>query len=540
MMEFNPMTSWPILIGILVLTALAGGIPIFLLSKNGIAAQRFWIKSGLLSLFLLFFGIFLLQPSRSVSDDEDAVLVYSEELDRALVRFWQDSLEMKKAVSIEDYQETGKQVFLLGEDFSKESLYPFRNQPVNWILDESDRQLSDLSWKGYVRKGERQRLNYRIFSEKDSSKLELRQGEIELANAGLEKGWNTGELEFQTAGQGKVEVPLLMDGDSVSVLRYFIGPAVSKKYHFQFSFPGQEVRVLSQWLESKGEKVSQEIRLSRATVLEGGNANSDSLQIRLIDPQQLELKEVQNWVKTSEGALVIMNLSKPEETVNQVNQLFGIDFQLQRTGKGESRTLGNQLEAAPFKWVVKSGQKLFAADAMAIQRIGGIQIAISLYSSTFSLFLQGDEAGYEAIWGELFGDLEPAEPQSWKISAPVLSGISTEIQLNQIDSIPEWIYRQVDSLNLVGTLTNPFLAKGFFQSDSTGWIDFGDDFSVYVYGQNELASLYATALIKPLTFQYEEKGASTESHYSKISNWVWLIGMLVSLGLMWLEPKVSF
>ncbi|MFN3997205.1 hypothetical protein [Algoriphagus sp.] len=540
MMEFNPMTSWPILIWIFFLAAFAGGIPIFLQSKNGIATQRIWLKSGLLFLFLIFFCLFLLQPSISISEDDNEVLIYSEEVDRKQVQFWQDSLEIKKAVSIEDYKETGNQVFLLGEQFSKESLFPFRNQTVNWILPESDRQLSDLSWKGYLRKGERQRLNYRVFSEKDSSKILLRQGEIELASAELEKGWNVGELEFLTAGQGKVEVPLLIDGDSLAILRYFIGPSVPKKYHFQISFPGQEVRVLSQWLESKGEKVSQEIRLSRATVLEGGNANSDSLQIRMIDPQQLELKEVQDWVRTSEGALVIMNLANTEETVYQVNRLFGTDFQLQRTGQGESRTLGNQLEAAPFRWAVKSSQKLFGDDAMAVQRVGGVQIAISLYSSTFPKFLQGDEAGYEAIWGELFGALEPAEPQSWKFGAPVLSGISTEIQLNKSDSIPEWIYSQVDSVNLVGTLTNPFLAKGVFQSDSTGWIGFGDDFSIYVYGQNELTSHYANALIKPLTFRYEGEGSSSEMNYAKISNWIWLIGMLLSLGLMWVEPKISF
>jgi hypothetical protein len=540
MMEFAPLVSWPILIGIIFLAALAGGIPVFLQSRRGIATQRIWIKSGLLFLFLLFFGFFLLQPSRPFSESEESILVYSAGVHPEQVQFWQDSLELKTSLPIADYQDTGKAVFLLGEQFSKELLYAFRNQKVSWMLPEKDQQISDLSWKGYIRKGESQRMSYHIFSEKDSSKLELNQGEIELAKAVLAKGWNAGQLEFQTAGQGKVEVPLLMDGDSVAVLRYFIGPTVPKKYHFQFSFPGQEVRVLGQWLESKGEKVSQEIRLSRATVLEGGNASSDSLQIRIIDPQLLELKSLQDWVKTSEGALVIMNLAKPEETVNQVNRLFGTDFQLQRTGQGESRTLGNQLEAAPFRWGIKRGQKLFGEDAFAVQRAGGVQIAISLYSATFPKFLEGDEVGYEAIWGELFGALEPAEPQSWKVEAPVLSGISTVIQLNQRDSIPDWIDSQVDSVNLVRALTNPFLAKGIFQSDTTGWVDFGNDFSVFVYSQNELPGVYASALIKPMTFRLEEEKASSEDNYIKISNWIWLIGMLLSLGLMWLEPKVSF
>ncbi|RIW12778.1 hypothetical protein D0X99_18470 [Algoriphagus lacus] len=538
MMEFAPLVTWPILLGILFLAALSGGIAVFFHWKNGASAQKIWIKSGLLVLFLLFFGLFLLQPGRVLRENEEAILVYSEDVDQEILRFWQDSLKLKKTVSIENFQQEGRKVFLLGEQFSNESLYHFRDQSFQWILPETDQQISDLTWKGYVRKGESQRLSYRIFSKKDSSKLEIRQGEIELAASDLRKGWNVGELEFETAGQGKVEVPLGIDGDSVAVLRYFIGPAVAKKYHFQFAFPGQEVRVLSQWLESKGEKVSQEIRLSKATVLEGGNGTQDTLQVRLVDPLQLELGTVQDWVKSSEGALVVMNLSKPEETVNRVNRLFGTDFQLNRMGEVESRTLENQLETAPFSWVEKSGQKVFGP--ISVQRVGGMQLAISLYSSTFPLFLQGNEARYEAIWGELFGELEPEEPRSWRVSAPVLSGISTEIQLNQQDSIPEWIYSQVDSVNLVGAVTNPFLAKGIFQSDSAGWVDFEEDLSVFVYGQNELPSLYAKALVKPMTFQSQQGNSSVEPQSTKISNWVWLIGMLVSLGLMWLEPKVSF
>ncbi|HSF53935.1 MAG TPA: hypothetical protein VLA71_09300, partial [Algoriphagus sp.] len=115
-----------------------------------------------------------------------------------------------------------------------------------------------------------------------------------------------------------------------------------------------------------------------------------------------------------------------------------------------------------------------------------------------------------------------------------------EIQLNKRDSIPKWIYNQEDSVNLVGALTNPFLAKGIYQSDSTGWVDFGENFSVYVYGQDELPILYANALIKPLTFRSQDQKSILENNYTKISNWFWLIGMLLSLGLIWLEPKVSY
>lgn len=539
-MQFAPLVPIYFVIGIAAVTLVSGGIPIFLNWKNGVSAKKILTKTGLLLLFGMFFGLFLLQPSRLISSDEVEVLVYSEEVDEETVRLWQDSLGIKKAVEIGDFQANGNRVVLLGNGFSKKELYSIRNLNVRWILPESDQEISELNWKGFVRKGENQRLRFRVFSEKDSAKLQVKQVESALVSTILKKGWNEGELEFETAGLGRSEVPLLIDGDTLEVLRYFIGPATPKKYHFQFAFPGQEVRVLSQWLESKGEKVSQKIRLSRETILEGGETSGDSLQIRLIGPSELDVKAIQDWVKNSEGALVVLNLADPLETVTRINRLFETDFQLQRSGQGESRVLENQLETAPFSWIEKSGQKVLAEDAIAVQRVGGMQIAISLYHSTFPLFFQGSEVDYKAIWGELFGELEPAEPQIWSISAPVLAGISTEIQLSKKDSLPEWIYSSGDSINLVVQLSNPFLATGKVQFDTSGWVDFGEDLALYVYSPEAFPSLSSQGLIRPLTFNSAFENVDNQQVYSKISNWIWMIGMLVSLGLMWLEPKVSF
>lgn len=540
MIQFAPLVPWPFLFLILGMTLLSGGIPIFLNWESGVSAQKILIKTGLLLLFGLFLSLFLLQPSRKISSDKAVVLVYSEEVEQAEIQYWKDSLGITKTKAIADFQPDGSRVLLLGKGFSKENLYPIHDLNPRWILPEKNREISELSWKGFVRKGEKQRMNYRFFSEGDSAKLQVKQGETTLASTDLKKGWNEGELDFETAGLGRTEVPLLFDGDSLAVLRYFIGPATPKKYHFQFAFPGQEVRVLSQWLESKGEKVSQEIRLSRGTILEGGETSGDSLQIRLIDPSQLEVKTIQDWAKNSVGALVVMNLTEPLETISRVNRLFGTDFQLQRSGQGESRVLDNQLEAAPFSWLEKSGQKVFGMDAFAVQRVGEMQIAISLYQATFPLFLQGKEKEYESIWGEVFGELEPSDLQSWKVSAPVLSGISSDFQLNKRDSLPEWIYFGKDSVNLIRQLTNPFLAKGSVQIDSVGWMDFGEDLSVFVYSQEEFPSLHAQALIRPLTYNSDIESVENHQIYVKVTNWIWLIGLLLSLGLMWIEPKINY
>jgi hypothetical protein len=430
--NYQPLVSWPFFFGILLLLTVIGFTSIFFQWKKGVTPTRIGIKLLFFFGFIVCLSLAILRPTKNLDSGKDRIMVYQDGMKSAAVNFWRDSLQIKKSVALSKYNPSPNPVVLLGEQFTKTDLYPFRNLDLNWVLPERHRSIRTLSWKGYLRKGETQRLSYQIFSEKNNAAIVL--PGTGLGQISLKKGWNSGQLEFAPAGLGKADFPMVLEQDTLANPRFFIGAAFPKKYYLQFAFPSAESRTLSSWLREKGETVTEQIKLSRETVLKSGRGK-DSLQVYLIDPAQLELKSVQDVVKTGEVALVVMNVSQAAATAKRLNSLFGTDFQVEQTGQNENRILENGAEALPFDFQGKSGQKLLQDRSIAIQYAGNNPIALSLISASFPLARQGKTEVYDALWGELFGILEPDEPQAWRIKAPLISGISEEIQIFRKDMV---------------------------------------------------------------------------------------------------------
>lgn len=156
--------------------------------------------------------------------------------------------------------------------------------------------------------------------------------------------------------------------------------------------------------------------------------------------------------------------------------------------------------------------------------------------SSYSLVVEGKEEAYEEIWGEVFGAMEPDEPRSKRSNAPVLQGLEANIQLFEQDSLPETLRMGVDTIWLKRSAINPFLAEGNWQATSSGWIDSGTDFSVYGYGLDEFPAVATARYISELR---QNTKAVEEAQSKPISPWIGLIGMLVFLGAMWVEPKLQ-
>ncbi|GMQ27639.1 hypothetical protein [Algoriphagus confluentis] len=527
-LSFDPITSDFFLWTILILVLGIGLAFVFFYGKKGISKNRLWVKTGLFFGFWAFLAISLLRPHVSDLKDSKPWLVYEESLEQAELDFWMDSLGLEKSVGISDFDLHSDPVVLLGKQFSKEELYFLRGKQVSWILPREQGIIRDISWKGYLRKGEVQRVSFSVFSSKSDQKLSL--GIPQVDSVALVTGWNEGLLEFRPSGQGRAELPLVLEKDTLAVLRYFIGPAVPKKYQVQMGFPSAESRTLANWLREKGETVSEQIQLSRETFLQS-NPQSDSLQVRIIDPAQLKQKSVQDWVKGEMGNLMLIQVSDPLALTQQVNRLFGTDFELESAGS----ELENGLEALPFSWKEKPGQEVFQENRIAIQRLGNAQIGISLLESTYPLLLEGKKESYEEIWGDVFGAMEPAEPRSKRLDAPVFQGLEAQIQLFDQDSLPEIWSAGEDTVWLKRSAINPFLAEGTWQATSIGWIDSGTDFSVYGYGLEELPAVRTARNISDLE---RNSNKIEESQSSPLSPWIGLIGMFLFLGAMWLEPKL--
>ena len=534
---FQPLVSWPFYFAVLFLLVVIVSATAFFQWKRGAAPKRLGLRLLFFFGFIVCLSMSILRPERFLDPGKDRLLVYQDGLEKAEVDRWRDSLEIRRAVPLAKYKASAGEIVLLGRQFSKSALYPLRNNDFQWILPENHGTIETLSWKGYLRKGEVQRLSYRIFADRDSAVLAIAGADLEKIP--LKKGWNEGLLQFYPRGLGKAEFPLVLDKDSLASVRFFIGASLPKKYHFQFSFPSADSRTLSTWLQEKGETVSEDIKLSRETFMRSGKP-SDSLQVYLVDPAQLDQKSVQDAVKSGSVALIVMNVSQPTETAQKLNRLFGTDFQVSQTGQSEDRTLENGLEALPFAFAERAGQKLLQDRSVAIQYAGSNPIALNLISASYPLTRQGKKEVYESVWGELFGLLEPDEPHAWRMAAPLISGIAQMIQIGRKDSIPQELIWNADTLALQKNLVNPYSASGNLLINSRGWMDLDSGFSVFAYEGDELPALQTSAIIREIKADAKQASSGDAIVKEPVSPWFWIVGMLVFLGLLWLEPKVNF
>lgn len=527
-LDFSPIVSPPLLWTLLILVLMTGLASVFFYRKKGISKDRLLVKTALFFGFWAFLALALLQPQVRKPKESKALLVFERGLEKAQIDFWKDSLGLEKAVEISEFDGQSDQVVLLGKQFSREEMYPLRGLEVDWGLPIENGLIRDISWKGYVRKGEGQRFFYSVFSSQPDQILKL--GVAKVDSVTLNSGWNQGVLEFRTAGLGRAEVPLILQSDTLAMLRFFTGPSVPKKYQVQMGFPSAESRTLATWLREKGENVSEQIQLSRETFLQT-QENNDSLQIRIIDPTQISQKSVQDWVKAGIGNLMLIQVSDPNALTQQINRLFGTEFELESAGT----ELENGLEALPFRWKEMRGQRAFLDQRIAIQRVGSAQVGISLVESSYTLVMEGKEEAYEEIWGEVFGAMEPDEPSSKRLDGPVFQGLETSIKFFEQDSLPEFWVAGTDTVWLKRNPVNSFQAEGNLQPSEAGWIDAGLGFSVYGYDSKQLPAVVTGRLVSELL----ENSKKVEKAQAKpVSPWIWLFGMLVFLGGMWIEPKI--
>ncbi len=528
--SFSPIASEPLILTILIMVLVIGLASVFFYRKKGTSIIRLWVKTGLFLGFWAFLALSLLQPQVSNPKESELWLVYEKGLERSEVEFWKDSLGLKKAIEITDFEQQSSRVILLGKQFSQADLYPLRGLEMDWLLPRENGLIQEIAWKGYLRKGEPQRVSFSVFSSQPDQVLKLG---IPISDSiSLNSGWNQGTLEFAVSGQGRAEVPLILGTDTLAVLRYFVGPSVPKKYDFQLGFPSAESRTLSAWLREKGETVTEQIQLSRETFLETAGI-TDSLQVRIIDPAQLNQKSVQDWMEAGKGNLILILVSDPVSLTQQVNRLFGTDFELEAA----ITELENGLVALPFSWKEKRGQESFLDQRIAIQRAGSAQIGISLLESSYPLILEGKKEAYEGIWGEVFGAMEPAEPKSKRLDAPIFQGLETQIQLFDQDSLPEFWRVGEDTLWLKPNPVNAFQATGDWLPTKSGWMDAGEDFSVYSYPSEDFPAVSTARYISEIQ---QDSVKAEEVQFKQISPWIGLIGMLLFLGGMWLEPKLNY
>ena len=538
MMEFEPIVS-PIfvyILGVVILVLI--GILVFRIQKGNFSPRRKVLKQLLNSFFLLALFFFIVNPVWEIARNSDPILIISKDLEKEVLDFWKDSLGVRKVISISDFNSNSDSLILLGKDFPKEFRYALRAKSLNWIIPNSDQELGFLDFKGILRQGERQEIKGRM-PLKTGSVLSISQAGNELEKQVLERDQDTFQLDLAVSVLGRNEWDIRLDKQLLGTLRFFVQPAERLSYQLQFGFPNPESRTLSRYLIGKGAQVQEEIQLSKNTELLTGKQPLDSVDVFIIDPSQIPDIKIKSQVERGASVLLI-NLSDAETELKALNKAFGTDFGVSAKAGVEFQDLENGLEALPFQWIASRNQRLLAEDAVAIQQIGNSKIGVSLLKASFPLAQLGDSVGYDKIWDQILGELQPESKANWKVSAPVFENQIFPIEFNGEDSLP---FLDLGSAQYAWSqsLINPNSKQIEWLANESGWQQINPELEFYVNDSADFPMVFAQQ--ERADFLRSKVWLSTSPVISdakkSIPFWTWGLIFMVLLTALWLEPKAS-
>ncbi|MEB2777936.1 hypothetical protein SYJ56_21660 [Algoriphagus sp. D3-2-R+10] len=537
MIQFEPLISWTwawLFVGAIIVIFC---FQLLWILKSNHKAWRKAVKISLNVLFALVLITYMFQPIWISNRPAEAVLVHSAAITKDKLRYWKDSLEIKKSVAITDYKSLGNPIYLLGSDFTQRDLLKFTAKDVRWIVDIEYGSIIFLDWKGMLREGELQAVNGRIETS-DSLRIILTQQGETLAETIADPSSGTFSLRFPAKVVGRNELSLMVNDSLVGHVNFFAQAARPIQYSLQFAFPDAEIRMLRQFLINSGEQVNERIDISKNSIIRSGNSESDSLQFLIIDPEQLSKKSTQDAVDNGASVLVI-NLGEVGNDIPAINKAFGTNFKTKRITTQESREIEGGLEALSYAIENAIAQKSSFDQAFAMQQVGNGKIGVSLLGKTFPLKLGGDSLRYQEIWQEILGAMLPQESGSIEFQQPAFEGMQAEIQVNQVNFTEDFIIIDSDSVFLQPSLVNPFSRIGKFVNLDSGWVSVADSLEFYSYVADKWPSLRAKKLRADFLRSYSKKEifSSDSVAKGKISDWVWLGLFLLILGMIWLEPK---
>ena len=537
MMEFEPIVL-PIFVwifGVVILVLI--GLLVFRIQKGNFSPRRKVLKQLQNSLFLLVLLFFIVNPVWETARNSDPVLIISEDLEKAALNFWKDSLGVRKVISISDFNSNSDSVILLGKDFPKEFRYALRAKSLNWIIPNSDQELGFLDFKGILRQGERQEIQGRM-PLKTGSILSILQAGNELETQVLEQDQDTFQFDLAVSVLGRNDWEIRLDKQLVVTLRFFVQPAERLSYQLQFGFPNQETSTLSRYLIGKGAQVQEEIQLSKNTELFTEKQPLDSIDVFIIDPSQIPDSKIKSQVERGASVLLI-NVNDPDADLKDLNKAFGTDFGVSAKAGLEFQVLENGLEALPFEWKASASQRLLVENAVAIRQIGNSKIGVSLLKASFPLAQSGDSVGYDKIWNQILGELQPESKANWKVSAPVFESQIFPIEFNGEDSL---LFLDFGSAQYAWSqsLINPNSKQIAWLANESGWQQINPELEFYVNQSTDFPMVLAQQ--ERADFLQSKVWLSTSPKISDAKKsmpfWAWGLIFMVLLTALWLEPKV--
>ncbi|RIV18795.1 hypothetical protein DYU11_27630 [Fibrisoma montanum] len=533
--------NWFILSGLAALL----GMQVWLVLRNSqLSAGRKRVRLALNGLLWLVLLGYVVQPVWRESARTTHALIVGEEVPSTFSRQVQDSLGVRRRFTAGTFKGEFDSVTLLGQQFPPEVLGRLSRSAVRWLPYQQPDQVQTIQWKGIVRRGEMQRVTGRLVSSRKQA-LTVRYGNRTLDSLALREGTNTFTLQFPAFVQGRTEVTLLLGDAPLDTIRFFARPPVPLTYQFVLSSPDFESRTLADWLGKQGHTVRVTSTLSKdissSLALNEGSRKTTKPDVVITDPGNAADPLVRRAVAGGQSVLFI-NTTDPESEARRINQAVGSSWRVRKISTESAVSVGNGLTALPYAITSTVNQFPVAGYPVAVQQGVG-RIGLSLISETYPLKLSGDSVAYDRIWTAILAPLQPPGLNNVTVDAPVVAGLPTDLQVNNVPARPAALSVGRDTATLAYSAINNLSAETRYRFSRPGWHTIQDSVDVYAYDPQRIATVAGNRLlsqyVRAQTTYLAGREVAEAVTDNSVPNWVWLVLLLSCLTALWLEPKLG-
>ncbi len=540
MMIFEPGLNWN-LIAVIVLLIIALWIfQSMVIFKAGLSKGRKSTRFGLITFLTIVLIGLLLQPTWTIENSEDSVLIFPAGTNELKLSDLKDSLNVTEAIAIEEYRGDALHIFLYGQDYTLEELSVLSGSKIQWIKEDISEGLTYIQWEDLLHLGEAQTVSGSLSGEGPFVVQLITQGEV-VSKDSLVQGEQDFYLRFRTEILGRNQMTLVVNENEMGKVNFFVMPAAPVQYSLLFGYPNPEGRFLSEYLVKRGDDAKVSSQISRGVRVDlGSEVGQDEPKVWISDPSQLDNRELMEEIKEGEAAVLVINLSEPLKELPRINQQLGTDFSVNQLGV-EPRVIGIGVTAAPFEFRPASNQGLFLDNVFAIQMVGNNRIGVSLLEPTFSLVIGGDSLTYQQVWETVLAPFSPVEPVTYELNQTVFAKAESLLSVSTFDQPPSFIKINEDSLKLQSNIVNDRMANLDWIPQDTGWLALSDTLEIYSYSPEEWPDIHQISVVSHFLKSERAKNADVQNDVpqtSQIQSWIWLVLILLAFGLVWLEPRL--
>ena len=505
---------------------------------------RFGIRLILNVLLWVSLAVWLLDPYFKTNAGSKVGLLIAENVPFEVAGHIRDSLAGAELIGGDEIADRPMDTLVIaGQDFDEQtfaSIRQLRHAPIlQWKPWFAPNELSDLHWKGILRKGEMQRIEGSIRLSQKGTML-VRYAGRTLDSAALNAGESNFRLTFPAFSEGRTTVTLDLGGQTIDTVRFFTQPEEKLTIRFLLDNPDFETRNLATWLGKQGHAVLYDAALSKDIRSKLNINRAAEPDVIVTSASNAAHGAVKKAVNTGKSVL-FLQLTDPAAELRTIDNALNTRFHAVKISNDESVSVAASLTALPFRFEPRAFQMQVVHYPVATEKTTG-KIAVSLLNETFPMQLSGDSIAYGRVWNEILAYARPAQAPVLECDAPVFQSVPVTMHLNNLQPMPRFLTLGRDTISTMTSALNDRSATASFLPVENGWRSLHDSLDTELYVQDYSPLRYAarmqhfiqsTQKLTPTTGPKDNAGPTR-----RLPGWVWFTWLMIVLTALWIEPKL--